>query len=253
MLGNFINRDTIYEKVSSYLSEKSEEISAWLFDDAVQDRISVIIRAKAEDILAQPCSLLLEKLGPERLDEIDLALNRQINQILTNPATAASIAGILRQGLETQTNRKIKDILIDVMGKEAVDQGKEKSVAEIVKIIRSPQVKKMLETVVVDTVENKLLAKPIGPLTNILPGGVRKSFADYLLQQLSNLLIREIPGLVDSLNIQKIVTRKVDSLDLLRLEGLLMGIMQEQFKYINIFGALLGFLIGLLNLIVLSF
>ena len=56
-----------------------------------------------------------------------------------------------------------------------------------------------------------------------------------------------------SLNIRKIVTRKVDSLDLLRLEKLLMGIMEEQFKYINLFGALIGFLIGLLNLLVLEF
>ena len=32
-----------------------------------------------------------------------------------------------------------------------------------------------------------------------------------------------------------------------------MGIMQEQFKYINLFGALLGFLIGLLNLLILRF
>jgi uncharacterized membrane protein YheB (UPF0754 family) len=45
------------------------------------------------------------------------------------------------------------------------------------------------------------------------------------------------------------VTEKVDSLDLLRLEGLLLSIMEEQFKYINLFGALLGFLIGFLNLL----
>ena len=34
--------------------------------------------------------------------------------------------------------------------------------------------------------------------------------------------------------------------------GLLLSIMQEQFKYINLFGGLLGFLIGLANLIFLS-
>lgn len=37
----------------------------------------------------------------------------------------------------------------------------------------------------------------------------------------------------------------------MRLENLLMSIMKEQFKYINMFGALLGFLIGLLNLVFL--
>jgi uncharacterized membrane protein YheB (UPF0754 family) len=48
------------------------------------------------------------------------------------------------------------------------------------------------------------------------------------------------------------VEEKVNSLDILKVEGLLLSIMQEQFKYINLFGGLLGFLIGLANLIFLS-
>ncbi|MCI5188827.1 MAG: DUF445 family protein, partial [Candidatus Electrothrix sp. AS4_5] len=50
--------------------------------------------------------------------------------------------------------------------------------------------------------------------------------------------------------IKELVTEKVDSLDLMRLEGLLLSIMEEQFKYINLFGALLGFMIGLLNILI---
>ena len=65
-------------------------------------------------------------------------------------------------------------------------------------------------------------------------------------------MLREVPSLVDSLEIRQIVTEKVDSLDLLRLERLLMSIMEEQFKYINLFGGLLGFLIGLANLLLLQ-
>ena len=34
-------------------------------------------------------------------------------------------------------------------------------------------------------------------------------------------------------------------------DRLLLSIMEEQFKYINLFGALLGFVIGLVNLLVL--
>jgi uncharacterized membrane protein YheB (UPF0754 family) len=48
-----------------------------------------------------------------------------------------------------------------------------------------------------------------------------------------------------------VVAEKVDSLDLLKLERLLLSIMEEQFKYINLFGALLGFLIGCANLVLL--
>ena len=59
--------------------------------------------------------------------------------------------------------------------------------------------------------------------------------------------------MVESLNIQRMVTDKVNGLDLLQLERLLLSIMEEQFKYINLFGALLGFLIGLGNLALLRF
>ena len=44
----------------------------------------------------------------------------------------------------------------------------------------------------------------------------------------------------------------IDSFDLLRLEQLLLSIMEEQFKYINIFGGLLGFLIGCANIIFMT-
>ena len=67
----------------------------------------------------------------------------------------------------------------------------------------------------------------------------------------SEVLEKEVPGLVSSLDIRTIVAEKLNSLDLLRLEGLLLSIMEEQFKYINLFGALLGFLIGCCNLLLI--
>jgi uncharacterized membrane protein YheB (UPF0754 family) len=67
---------------------------------------------------------------------------------------------------------------------------------------------------------------------------------------LSDMLAMEVPGLVGSLKIRQIVAEKINSLDLLRLERLLLSIMEEQFKYINLFGAILGFLIGCINIVV---
>jgi uncharacterized membrane protein YheB (UPF0754 family) len=61
-----------------------------------------------------------------------------------------------------------------------------------------------------------------------------------------------VPPLVDSLNVRRMVEDKINSLDILAVEGLLLGIMQEQFKYINLFGALLGGIIGAMNLLFIS-
>ncbi len=72
-----------------------------------------------------------------------------------------------------------------------------------------------------------------------------------MFRQVGEVLQKEVPPLIETLNVARMVEDKVNQLDILQVEGLLMGVMKEQFKYINLFGAILGFLIGLVNLAVL--
>ena len=124
-------------------------------------------------------------------------------------------------------------------------------VGELIAMLRSSQVSHLLDRML-NSMVDQLAARPVGILQNLMPAGVRQGITDYIVLTANRMLLKEVPGLVDSLNIKEMVTEKVDSLDLLRLERLLLSIMEEQFKYINIFGALLGFLIGLMNLFVLQ-
>ena len=117
-------------------------------------------------------------------------------------------------------------------------------------MIKSDQTLSAIDSMV-ESLIAKLLDKKIGKLANIIPVGVREGGARSLKNLASAMLETGVPNLVRTLNIRKIVTKKVNSLDLLKLEGLLLTIMEEQFKYINLFGALLGFMIGCLNLLFL--
>ncbi len=101
----------------------------------------------------------------------------------------------------------------------------------------------------IDDLVGRLADKPIGRLDHLIPQGVTEGLCRSLKEMTTRLLISEVPGVVKSINFNKIVTDRIDSFDLLRLEQLLLSIMAEQFKYINLFGALLGFLIGCANLL----
>ncbi len=76
-------------------------------------------------------------------------------------------------------------------------------------------------------------------------------------EHLEIISLEEISMLVSSdydlAQVLQMVTDKVNSLDLLQLERLLLSIMEEQFKYINLFGAILGFFMGLINLALVEF
>ena len=252
MVSSFISADTIRTKVSDYLDDKGVDIGAWLTDEEVQQKVAQILRDKVNDFLTTPLSTLLKDVDQEKIKTLNQDLSNTISDMLARPQTAHALTNLLRNALSSQANRPIADIVSDVFGPEAIENGHQWISAEITTLLRSSRVKQLLNGLVVEIIEKKLLTNPIGPLKALLPQKVQDSFSGYILQQVSALLAKEVPGLVDSLNIRRIVKKKVDSLDLLRLEGLLMSIMEEQFKYINIFGALLGFLIGLLNLLVLQ-
>ena len=130
-----------------------------------------------------------------------------------------------------------------------LDKLRQQLADKLLEALRSPQARGALEAVLLEKSEEWLYRKPLGLLSARLPGDLRQELESGLCQLVEDLLKKEAPRLVETLNVQRMVEEKVNSLDLLQVEGLLMGIMQEQFKYINLFGSLLGFLIGMMNLL----
>lgn len=244
-------RTTAQQQLETFI-ENGGSLGDLLPQKLIDSLLLHLEKEKIAELSATPLSQLLAKADPEKILQARVWLADRIIETMKNPSTAAAISNLLRNGLYPRTNRPLQEVIEELFGKDLLTRGKNWTAAEFVTLARSAKVKRLLDTVVIELVEQKLLAGPLGKLSAFLPKEVQEGIADFLLQQVNALLVKEVPGLVDSLNIRAIVSRKVDSLDLLRLEGLLLGIMQDQFKYINLFGALLGFLIGLCNVIFLG-
>ncbi|MFO7761285.1 MAG: DUF445 family protein [Thermodesulfobacteriota bacterium] len=249
MLGSIITPETISEKIASLMEEKGETIGSWLESEEIREEISRIIREKAEDLCNRPLIEYLKKLNQEKIDKIIDETSNYIAELLARPDTAKGLTNCLRQAITAQGERELGEIIEDILGPEKVANYRQRSAQAITSAVHSGKVKGLADKLMNEILEKQLLNKPIGPLNNLIPHKLRLSVHDYIITWSSTILAQEVPNLVDSLNIKKIVARKVDSLDLLRLERLLMSIMQEQFKYINLFGALLGLIIGLVNLV----
>jgi uncharacterized membrane protein YheB (UPF0754 family) len=67
---------------------------------------------------------------------------------------------------------------------------------------------------------------------------------DFLYDKLMSTLDGQIESILASINIKALVSERIDSLDMLRVERIILDVMADQFKWIDIFGGILGFLIG---------
>jgi len=253
MVRGFLNIEMVEKKVHEYLEEKNDDIVAWLQSEKVHARVQTTIRERTLDFLSKPVSSYVPS-GDERVVEDFCArVTSQILLLLRDEEVAATLSLMIRSNIENYIDSgdmKIKKAVSELVGHESLATGRSRFKGEILSLIRSDQTIASLDSMVDSMVDN-LLARRIGRLARIIPTGVRQGAAEALKNLASAMLKTGVPNLVQTLNIKKIVTKRVNSLDLLKLEGLLLTIMEEQFKYINLFGALLGFLIGCLNLLFL--
>ena len=71
----------------------------------------------------------------------------------------------------------------------------------------------------------------------------------YLSRQLLRILDERIPALIEGFDIRELVVAKVNNLDVAQVEQLLLMVIARQLKWINVFGAILGAIIGLTQLL----
>lgn len=254
LASGFLTPDVVEGKIRAYLEEKEEDIVVWLQNVEVQERVARALRERSREFLTTPVVKMIGDDHDEMVEGFCHHLSRQLSALLREPETTSAFASMIRDNVETHIDGgklSLGEILFDLVGDEGITRGREWLKNEVLSILASEKSRMTLNTML-DSLLKNLLNHPVGRLARLLPAGVRDGIYLSLRKMSSTMLAVEVPGLVDSLNIRHIVKEKVNSLDLMRLEGLLLSIMEEQFKYINLFGALLGFLIGCLNLFFLN-
>ena len=67
---------------------------------------------------------------------------------------------------------------------------------------------------------------------------------DFLFNKLMAGVDEKIESFLETINVKNLVSDRIDSLDMLRVERIILDVMADQLKWINVFGGILGFLIG---------
>ncbi|OQX09540.1 MAG: hypothetical protein BWK76_22040 [Desulfobulbaceae bacterium A2] len=253
MAGSFLSAGTIESKLRDYLAGNEGEVIVWLRQPEVQQRLAALLLEQAESWLRTPLAEVLGAEADSRLQTICQSLAGRIMALVRSAGVRDTLAAMLRDNLEEwleQGQRTVGATLFDLLRPEAVRGLRQGLVGEMLNLLRSRELQRQLDALAAAMVQ-QVLQQPLGMLDRLVPTPLRERLAEYLVQNANRILLAEVPGLLDTIDIRQLVSTRVDALDLLRLERLLLSIMEEQFRAINLFGGVLGFIIGCANLLVL--
>lgn len=234
--GGFFEADTFEKKIDEYLDRHADELAARLESPALRDRLTAALHAGLDGLLDRSLAELQASLQPGEAAELFAALGKETARVLASETAQSRLTDAL-----TGTLTRLLRITPD-------DGAMQKNAEALLGLLRSGQGRAFARALA-GTVTRECFERSPGRAASRIPPPSRALLAERLAAPVNRLLAQELEGLVQALDIRDLIRDKVDSLDIVQLERLLLEIMAEQFKYINLFGAFLGFLIGLANLL----
>ena len=175
-------------------------------------------------------------------------------KMLFHPRTPVNFLGIKIQGVFPKRHKLLATKIGALVGEELF------SFSDIKQEITNPENLKGVHAVLEEKVDYFLRHK-LGEIMPMLAMFIN----DKTIQKIKGILVEELddalPDVIDSfadklekdIDITKIVEEKVAAFSMEKLEQVLFAIMSKEFKFIEIIGAVLGFFIGLVQLVLIHY
>jgi len=253
LLTGFVDMEMIYGKIPDFLDKAGVELSALLREEKTQQQVATMLRERVSAIMDKPLSHFVEKLPYDKVKKLRLLIRNKAIDAVRHDQTISLVTQGVEKIFDYIQDRSFERLAESLLPENSLHKAKQRLEQTILTRLRDDQARSLTTRYLSGIVDDWLTRRPLGTLSARIPADVKGEIEEGVYQQVSEVLRKEVPTLMSSLNVNKIVEDKVNALNLLQVEDLLMGIMKEQFKYINIFGAFLGFLIGLGNLLIFNF
>lgn len=180
----------------------------------------------------------------ERIPQFRRRLVAELRTLLTEPHIAASITQSIRDALTSRREDALRSVLegIDIGAVLASDAAPvlDGLVRQLVTKERCIDLADRLAGAIRDFVSGDRAIGSVMPAVRRREGAI----SVILARSIRTVLLGRIDSLVSALNIRQVVVERVDSLEVERVEALLLGIIKRHLRWINLFGALIGALIG---------
>lgn len=195
--------------------------------------------------------ILLQFSSQEVVERIIMALKADASELIYRKLSAMEFGEHMSKALLGKMKDKMKSPLFSLISSmiddEAVDS-MAKGLGELIDHViedNSEDIIRNLMDTEIDKIKNARISDLIEEYQEKIP-----KMIDFAVSAYKKVITDNLQPVMEGINLAKIVEDRVASFDVIQLENMIFGIMDRELKAIVYLGALLGFLMGFINMIV---
>lgn len=242
----FVSRDTLLDEVDDLVNESlPKRIEETLKGDFFAEEARGFIGSTIDNALARPLPEVIGTIDPEQLSRLKTQVTSAFLKLLRSDETSLSVSAYIVETLEKFRPHSI-DSIMRAVHPEAEEKLKTMLSGGLLDIISGQNTSRLINDMLSRQIE-KLLAAPIGRLSDKIGEekvlSASESFSDTIIAALRE----KLPEAIREFDVGGVVREKIKNYPAEKLESLVMSVAKEHLRTIELFGALFGFIIGVLQ------
>jgi uncharacterized membrane protein YheB (UPF0754 family) len=237
---------TLEQKMPEILEEAMETLRGYAYDPDTLARLKEVLRQTFSRWREQPTATVFARV-PEGLagQLVDRLLTR-LQEEGTQKRLSAGIDRILVK-VKQRTFGEIFTRYLRISEQEATEYISNK----VLTFLSRKETSQVIAAEVISFSKQFLEEHRNSNIAELLhiEMALQKRAASYLTDQLIRIIDVRLPAFIESFDVHRLVVDKINGLDVGQVEKLLLMVIQKHLRWINIFGAVLGALIGFSQLI----
>jgi uncharacterized membrane protein YheB (UPF0754 family) len=239
----FISRERIYyevdDLVNNHLPKRVEE---YLRGEAFAHEATLFLNTTVDSFMQRPLKDLLGQISSENFASIKQHAAERFVAMLRSPELTASLNSYLDDALERLGPRPLGDLL-ENLNPDSAARIKSFLTKSLLTVLARDDTAQRINGILSSQIE-RFLVTPIGKLGDHMPAGAIDKASSALTEKIVAAARERLPAAIAEFDVGGLVRQKVSDYPIEKLESLVLSVAQHHLKTIELFGALIGFWIG---------
>lgn len=248
----FISHERINNEVDELVNTTlPRRVAEYLNGEAFAEDAKDFLNTTIDNLLQRPVRDIIGQIAPERFELLKDQITARLLALVRSPELITTINSYTRDALARLRPHTSRALLQSIQT-DAVSRLKNLLTNGLLALLTREDTVRTLNKIIGAQVE-KLLLKPIGRPTDYIKPDAIKSAGDALTERITTSARERLPATIAEFDISSIVRQKVENYPVEKLENLVMSVAKQHLRTIELFGLVIGFIVGVFQVFYLWF
>lgn len=239
----FISRERIYQEVDDLVhSTLPRRVEEYLRGSAFAQEATTFLNSTIDNLMTRPLNELIGQVSSENFDALKQQASARLVALARSPELSLSIRTYLDDALARLRPQTLRELL-ETLNPDSAARVKTFLTKSLLTVLARDDTATTINGILSTQIERFLVA-PIGRLGDHMPAGAIEKASAALTEKITAAARERLPAAIAEFDVGGLVRNKVSEYPIEKLEALVLSVAQHHLKTIELFGALIGFWIG---------